>query len=60
MAAAEALDEGYGWVATADVKDCYPSINGKKLLKLLPLPEGVVNRVTLSRYLIPKVLSNDP
>ena len=50
-AAAEALDEGFAWAVTADIKDFYPSINGKQLQKLLPLSEEVIRLVMLSRYL---------
>lgn len=50
-AATEALDEGLAWAVTADVKDFYPSINDKKLQKLLPLPEDVTRLVVISRYL---------
>ena len=50
-AAAEALDEGLAWAVTADIKDFYPSINGKKLQKLLPLSEEMIRLVMLSRYL---------
>ena len=50
-AAIEALDEGSNWAVTADVKDFYPNVNGKKLATLLPLPGEVIRMVIISRFL---------
>lgn len=39
---------GYKWAMETDIKDCYPSFDGKKVPGLLPLPKRVTQMVLLS------------
>ena len=47
----KALSEGYVWAIEYDIKDCYPSFNGKELANLLPLPKKVIEAVLLCELL---------
>ena len=46
-----ALSEGYVWAIEYDIKDCYPSFNGKELSNFLPLPKKVIEAVLLCEHL---------
>lgn len=48
---AKALQDGCQWVVEIDIINCYPSFDGKKLTKLLPLPKEVTEYVILSEHL---------
>jgi hypothetical protein len=50
-AAVKAMSEGYGWAIEYDIKDCYPSFNGKELSNILPLPKKVSEAVLLGEHL---------
>jgi hypothetical protein len=45
------MSEGPVWAFELDVKDCYPSFDGKKLPSLIPLPKEVSDHVIVSEYL---------
>jgi hypothetical protein len=47
----KAMSEGPVWAIELDVKDCYPSFDGKKLPSLIPLPKEVTDHVIVSEYL---------
>ena len=47
----KALSEGYVWAIEYDIKDCYPSFNGKELSNFLPLPKKVIEAVLLCEHL---------
>ena len=47
----KALTEGYVWAIEHDIKDCYPSFNGKELSNFLPLPKKVIEAVLLCEHL---------
>jgi hypothetical protein len=47
----KALSDGYVWAIEYDIKDCYPSFNGKELSNFLPLPKKVIEAVLLSEHL---------
>ena len=47
----KALSEGYVWAVEYDIKDCYPSFNGKELSNFLPLPKKVIEAVLLCEHL---------
>ena len=46
-AAKKRIKEGYRWVIRGDIKSCYPSMNGKKVLERLPGPQAVLRQVIL-------------
>jgi hypothetical protein len=45
------MQSGYVYVVEMDVKNCYPSFNGKELAGLLSIPKEVTEKVVLSQYL---------
>jgi hypothetical protein len=47
----QALIDGYVWAVELDINNCYPSFDGEKLSRLLPLPKEVTERVILSRHM---------
>ena len=47
----KALGEGYLWAIEYDIKDCYPSFNGKELSNFIPLPKKVIEAVLLCEHL---------
>jgi Reverse transcriptase (RNA-dependent DNA polymerase) len=47
----KALSDGYVWAIEYDIKDCYPSFNGKELSNFLPLPKKVIEAVLLCEHL---------
>jgi hypothetical protein len=47
----KAMIEGYVWANEFDMKDFYPSFNGKELWKFLPLPKKVIEAVLLGEHL---------
>lgn len=44
----QALRDGYLWAVELDIKDCFPSFDGKELHKLLPLPKEMIDKVIIS------------
>ena len=44
----QALRDGYLWAVELDIKDCFPSFDGKELHKLLPLPKEMTDKVIIS------------
>lgn len=40
----DALEDGFDWCWTGDVKDCFQSVNPNNLTSLLPLPRSVVSK----------------
>ena len=47
----KALSEGYVRAIEYDIKDCYPSFNGKELSNFLPLPKKVIEAVLSGEHL---------
>jgi hypothetical protein len=47
----KALSEGYVWAIEYDIKECFPSFNGKELSKFLRLPKKVIEAVLLGEHL---------
>ena len=47
----KALSEGYVWAIEHDIKDWYPSFNGKELWKFLLLPKKVIEAVLIGEHL---------
>jgi RNA-directed DNA polymerase len=45
--AMELMEAGYDWVIRGDIKNCYPSMNGEKVLDNLPGPRAVLRQVVL-------------
>ncbi len=48
---AAAMSEGYLWAIEFDIKDFFPSINGKELSSHLPIPKKVCERVLIGEHL---------
>jgi hypothetical protein len=48
---ANEMAKGPVYAYELDVKDCYPSFDGKKLQELIPLPKEVIEHVITSRHL---------
>jgi hypothetical protein len=48
---AAALGDGYRWAIEIDIKNFFPSFNGKELLRHLPFPKKVSERVLLGEHL---------
>lgn len=47
----DALKEGLIWVVEVDIVDFFPTLNGEKIVEIIPLPKKVTERVLISRYL---------
>src|SRR5262249_47809273 len=47
----KAMRAGYVHVREIDIKDCYPSFDGDKLVELVPVQKKVIERVLLPRHL---------
>jgi hypothetical protein len=47
----KAMSEGFVWAIEYDIKDCYPSFNGKELSKFLPLPKKIIEAVLVCEHL---------
>jgi RNA-directed DNA polymerase len=45
--AKQLIEAGYDWVIRGDIKDCYPSMNGEKVLACLAGPRAVLRQVIL-------------
>ena len=46
-----AMSDGYVWATEHDIKDFYPSINGKEVPNFLPLPKKVTKQVLIGEHL---------
>jgi hypothetical protein len=46
-----AMSDGHRWAVEIDIKDFYPSFNGKELPRHLPFPKKVSERVLLGEHL---------
>ena len=47
----KAMSDGYLWAIEFDIKNFYPSFNGKELSNFLPLPKKVIEAVLLGEHL---------
>lgn len=49
--AVQFMQDGYNYVSEMDIANCFPSFDGEKLSKVLPLPKEVIEHVILSTHL---------